>query len=366
MRVLCVISSLAAGGAQRVLVDLAHFLVDRGHRVAVLTYASDIDDHFVLSEQVDRHALPPQARVGRLPLPSRAYANFIRFMQVRLLIRDISPDVVLSFIDITNVVVLAASRGLQTPVVVSERVHPRYHRIGFWWSVLRRVLYPFADRLVVQTSVIQRWSRWVVPQTKVRVIPNSVASVGADDIPTSRESIVVAVGRLHTQKGFDLLVRAFADSSIWRDGWRLVIIGEGPERANLEALIEEHDLRSSISLPGETARPQDWYRRCGIFVLSSRFEGFPNVLLEAMSFGAPCVAFDCPSGPAEIVRPGVDAELLPQEDVVALTSTLSRLASDSEARKRLGAAATGIDERFSPGLVFAEWERLLHEVARRP
>lgn len=363
MRIALVISSLAAGGAQRVIVDLAKHLASKGHCVTLVTYSDPRMDHFAVPPGIERIAL-------NLLWPTKGLldsvaSNFRRVSRLRAALVTVKPDVVVSFIDLTNVLVLAATRGLDIPVVISERIHPHFHKIDFQWRIARRLLYPFADRLVVQTAVIARWARWVVSRRKVRVIPNSVTSFGTDERPTSREDVVVAVGRLHSQKGFDLLIRAFADSHIWQNGWRLVIVGDGPERANLDALVAERDLQSSVSLPGETARPQDWYRRCGIFVLSSRFEGFPNVLLEAMSFGAPCVTFDCPSGPAEIVRPGIDAVLLPQEDAEGLASTLSRLARDSEARKSLGSAAARIGSRFSPELVFAEWERLLGEVAPR-
>lgn len=361
MRITLVISSLAAGGAQRVIIDLAKHLTSRGHHVTLLTYSDPRIDHFSVPLGIERIAL-------NLLWPSKGladsiYSNFRRLTRLRAALVAAKPSVIVSFIDLTNVLVLAATRGLGVPVVISERIHPKFHRIDFQWRIARRLLYPFADCLVVQTAVIARWARRIVPQKRVRVIPNSVASLSTDERPLPREDVILAVGRLHLQKGFDLLIRAFAASGIWRKGWRLVIIGEGPERAHLQALVAERDLQSSVSLPGETARPQDWYRRCGIFVLSSRFEGFPNVLLEAMSLGASCVTFDCPSGPAEIVRPGVDAVLLPREDVDGLASTLSRLAMDSATRTSMGSAASTIGTRFSPDVVFAEWERLLQDMA---
>jgi GalNAc-alpha-(1->4)-GalNAc-alpha-(1->3)-diNAcBac-PP-undecaprenol alpha-1,4-N-acetyl-D-galactosaminyltransferase len=362
MRVVLVISSLAAGGAQRVILELATNLVSRGHHVTLVTYSDPRIDHFRVPPGVERLSLD-------LLWPSKNVVDsissaFRRLSRMRSSLAPLSADAIVSFIDLTNVLVLAATRGLRVPVIVSERVHPRFHRIDFQWRIARRLLYPFADRLVVQTKDIAEWARRVVPRGRISVIPNSAPSM-SETGEERREKLLLAVGRLNVQKGFDLLLRAFAESAVWRDGWRAIIVGEGPERANLQALADKLGIGGKVEFPGETDQVASWYRRAGMFVLSSRYEGFPNVLLEAMSHGCPSIAFDCPSGPRDIVQSGKNGRLLPAEDVDALIAAIRELSADALQRQILGEAAREVRTRFSPELITDRWEELLVRVAHR-
>lgn len=329
--------------------------------MSLLTYSGTHLDHFRAPPGVERIALD-------LLWPSKNFldsvlSNLRRYRILRAALRHCRPDVVVSFIDITNVLVLATTRWTSMRAVISERIDPRFHRIGRRWRIARRFAYPFCDRLVVQTESVADWARSIVPAEKVRVIPNAAPSLTpGNGTPRLRERIILGVGRLHTQKGFDLLIRAFAASRIGGDDWRLVIVGEGPERPNLSALAAELGVLDQVLLPGETQDPGNWYSRCGMFVLSSRFEGFPNVLLEAMTHAAPVISFDCPSGPRDIVRHGEDGLLLPPEDVPALTSAIARLSSDRTERTRLGEAAVHVADRYSPELITRRWEELLAEL----
>jgi glycosyltransferase involved in cell wall biosynthesis len=223
-------------------------------------------------------------------------------------------------------------------------------------------VYRFAYAIVVQTQSIAEFfpASW---RPRIVVIPNPVPHVPvrapeSPPAPAARRTIV-AMGRLEKQKGFDLLIRAFAEAADRRPEWDLTILGEGGERAALETLVREHELSGRIALPGREADAAGALRRADLFVLSSRYEGFPNALCEAMACGLPVVAFDCPSGPAEIVRDGVDGRLVPAEDVPALAAAIVELTGDDERRRRYGAAAVAVAARFSVERIAAQWERLL-------
>jgi glycosyltransferase involved in cell wall biosynthesis len=141
--------------------------------------------------------------------------------------------------------------------------------------------------------------------------------------------------------------------------WQLVILGEGPERASLQRQVEELGLQGSVLMPGVVRDPEQWLQHAELFVLSSRFEGFPNALLEAMQCGLPVAAFDCPSGPGEIVRHEQTGLLVPPGDTEALSAAISRLANDENLRRRLGsAAAADVATRFSLERISAMWEEL--------
>jgi GalNAc-alpha-(1->4)-GalNAc-alpha-(1->3)-diNAcBac-PP-undecaprenol alpha-1,4-N-acetyl-D-galactosaminyltransferase len=143
--------------------------------------------------------------------------------------------------------------------------------------------------------------------------------------------------------------------------WRLVILGEGPERPNLERLRDELKLGDRARLAGQVADTWPWLRQAGIFLMSSRSEGFPNALTEAMAAGLPVISTDCPSGPADIITPGVDGLLVPTEDPAALAEALARLIDSEDLRMRFAQAAPGVLERYSLDSVLAAWDRVFEE-----
>ena len=217
------------------------------------------------------------------------------------------------------------------------------------------------------------WARGVVPTSKIHLIPNPVrVEPTPDDAPPALASLIderaiVAVGRMSPEKGFDLLIDAFARVHAGRPEWRLVILGEGTERPRLEAQIKRLGLRAAVELPGTVPDPAEAFRRAGIFALSSRIEGFPNALLEAMAAGLPVVAADCPYGPAEIVQDEWNGMLVPVGNADALATGLLRLIDDPELRARLGARATSVAEAYSPEKIMGSWNRVVADAcARRP
>jgi GalNAc-alpha-(1->4)-GalNAc-alpha-(1->3)-diNAcBac-PP-undecaprenol alpha-1,4-N-acetyl-D-galactosaminyltransferase len=139
-------------------------------------------------------------------------------------------------------------------------------------------------------------------------------------------------------------------------------MGEGPERKTLEALATELGIARKVHWMGVVAEPEKVLNQAGIFVLSSRYEGFPNVILEAMSCGLPVVSFDCPTGPREIIREGIDGILVQAQDLDGLTAAMDRLMSDETERLRLGARATEVTDRFSLARIMAMWEDLLRRL----
>jgi glycosyltransferase involved in cell wall biosynthesis len=355
-RVTLVISSFAGGGAERVAVDLCAALAGAGRNVAVLTLSGNDPDAYELPPSIPRDRIDIRhSAKNRFELIKFTIANLVK---MRRSILAQKPDVVISFIDQTNIRTIGCLAGAGIPVLVSERVHPGHHAIARSWGFLRRLVYRFAHAVVVQTDDIADWFRKNVPTRNLITIPNAIRSsafVGCASQDSAREKIILGIGRLDRQKGFDLLLRSFAKSGLADEGWRVVILGEGAERQALSALSNELEISSSVEMRGHVTGVSEWILKSSIFALSSRYEGFPNALLEAMQLGVACVSFDCPSGPKVLIDDGRNGVLVPAEDVGSLSESLRRLAQDKALRERLSLEAVKVSDRFSTNQVYGLW-----------
>jgi GalNAc-alpha-(1->4)-GalNAc-alpha-(1->3)-diNAcBac-PP-undecaprenol alpha-1,4-N-acetyl-D-galactosaminyltransferase len=350
LRLVIAISSFRAGGAERVAATLANSWSDR-HEVTAVTLDRPDGDFFELDPRVARVGLGLLDHGGG-PL----LGNVKRVKALRSTLRRLQPDAVVSFVERMNVIVLSSATRLGIPVVVSERTVPWQHDVGLLPTRLRRLLYPRAAAVVVQSPEVADWARRFVPHRRVHVIPNPVA---ATDRARAPEPIVVGLGRLSYEKGFDLLLRGFEQVAGQYSEWRVVIGGEGPERAALEQLAAGLGLDGRVEFPG-VVDATELLARAGVFVLPSRFEGFPNALLEAMAMGVPSIASDCPTGPRHIVRDGVDALLIPDGQSEAIAVALRRLLGDSAERVRLGDTARAVVDRFGVDRIVGEWDAVVN------
>jgi glycosyltransferase involved in cell wall biosynthesis len=299
------------------------------------------------------------------------YQYWKRFRALRAFILTYRPDVIVSFLSHVNVAALLASARLKLPVIVSERNHPPKLKLPVTLSTMRRLLYPKASRVVMLSKQGLEWLTTSIPTAKGTIIPNPV------NLPLPRTEPIVdpsariestcrllmATGRLDHQKGFDVLLRAFARVANHHPAWRLVIIGEGPLRSPLEAELARLGLIGRVLMPGRVGNMSDWYERADVFVLSSRFEGFPNTLTEALAHGCPAVSFDCDTGPREILRDGIDGLLVrPIGDETALAAAMDRLMADDKLREDMGNAARDVANRYSKGAILQRWDQLFDEV----
>lgn len=356
-RIVFVISSLGGGGAERVISILANHLVSKKYQVTVVTYYPKKSDWYRLNRSVNRVIISWARSKTKLEIIRNLSS---RITQLRKTFIDIHPDVIISFTTEVNVTTLLASFGLGIKVIISERVDPTMHQnLPTVWKWLRRLTYPFSSYLVVQTATSAKYfSKFF--GSRVVVIPNPVvleAPSNADSL-LFKKPFIVAIGRLVDQKGFDLLIESYATLANNYPNWNLVIIGEGDKRSKLEQLISRLGLSSRILLIGRVKNPQTVLHQADIFVLSSRYEGFPNALLEAMANGLPAISFNCPSGPAEIIRHNFDGILVPPENREKLSMAIGKLMSDKILRRKLGKNAKQVTTRFSVGKILGRWEGL--------
>lgn len=360
-----VISTLGAGGAERVLTTMANWWASRNRVITLITLDSSDDEPF--------YPLHPSVRRVGLGLlgESRGFtealvANIRRTRSLRRAVQRAGSDAVISFGVETNILSALACIGTRFPVILSERCDPRFVPAARTWRALRRLSYPLADGLAVQTRQVQAYFQGhpcisVIPNALGPVPEHAERSVAA----ASTEGSILAMGRLVPQKGFDVLLDAFACLRREAPGWKLVILGDGVERETLQAQACALGVAKHVSLPGVVEDPFPMLAGADIFVLSSRFEGYPNALCEAMACGCAVVATDCPSGPAEIVEDGSNGLLVAPEDATALSQAMRRLIVDPRLRRSLATAARGIAETLDQGVIMKRWDDLVEQAARR-
>jgi glycosyltransferase involved in cell wall biosynthesis len=225
-----------------------------------------------------------------------------------------------------------------------------------------RAVYPRLDLVSTLTEGdATAYRKALRDRTRVECMPNGVPDTGGSRA-TLDDKVVVAAGRLTRQKGFDRLLPAWASIAAKHPDWELRIFGEGSKRGALSRQVERLGIGDSAKLMGFTPRLNEEFARAALYVMSSRREGFPMVLLEAMAVGLPVVSFDCPTGPRDIVREGVDGHVVRNGDREALAAAMSSLMGDDERRRAYGAAAVEGAARYELGNIVRRWEALLAEL----
>ena len=356
MRITFVISSMECGGAQRVVADMANYWAERGWYISIVTLTGDAaPDFYELHSSVERIYLD---RMG----VTRGYlqkisSNLITLYKLRRSLSSGHVDVVISFMDVINVLTLLASFGLSPRVVISERTDlTTSPEILPVWRFLRRCVYSWADVIVGQTVAAKKLLE-LHYAGRTATIPNSLRPLPLPDC--MRQSTVLSVGRLVHSKGFDVLFDAFAQIKDCYPEWRLIILGEGPERGRLLDRARALGIYDRLSMPGLVINPERWMAEASIVVQASRYEGFPNVVLEAMAMGAAVISSDCPSGPADLIQDGINGRLVAVDDTPGLADAMIALISDADMRNRMGSAAMYVRSSFAQQEVMSRWEQVL-------
>lgn len=355
-----------AGGVERFVCTLANHLADEGMDVAVGSVATPRTAvRYALAPAVrvlaGTAALPqhePRSRVGRAWHLLRTQWHIGRTLS--RLIRDDQPDVVLLNGLTTACSVLLFSGRFASRVVCCD--HNHFAARSRLWQRLRERLYPKVAAVVSLTQADAPRFRAINPRTEV-IYNCSALQADAPALPA--RPIVLAVGRHVAQKGFDLLLRAWVDVVRRLPDARLRIVGDGPLRAGHETMAVQLGVAGSVEWLAPTPAIEGLYREAAVFVLASRYEGMPLALLEAQALGVPAVAFDCPTGPAEILG-GDTGRLVAAGDVPALAAALVELLASPPLRAGMGRAAIERSRAvFSPEEHARRWTALLREVGAK-
>lgn len=361
------LGSLTNGGTERVVVGLSKYLANKkNYSVTVVTLDSEERDFYKLDANVKRIAMNEAGASFGL---FKFLKNIKRVFLFRKIVKKEKADIVLGMITRHAIIAILASFKLPVKVIVSERNYPGLRGNHLMWDFLRRYIYRFADKHVVQTEKIADWIRKNTHSKDVVVIPNSISlpipqyspKLSPIDYLNVNEKMILAVGSFKHQKGFDLLIRSLSKVLPKYSDWKLFIVGDEKEDGQREAyskLISTFDLNDQIILPGKAGNVGDWYNRADIFVLSSRYEGFPNVLLEAMASGCACVSFDCNTGPSDLIENNENGLLVTPNDTNELAAKVEELINNATKRINISNKAEKVIVEYSETNILEKWLKI--------
>lgn len=353
-----VIPSLQPGGAERVLSTVANRLSKQYKIIIYVLYQCEI--HYELEKGIEI-IFCKDSYTSKSNLIKSISNHFYITNFISQSLKKNKIDLVIGFTTTANIYSIVAARRLKIPAVVSERIYPKYNSNKIW-DQLRVYFYPKADAIVVQTQMIKDYFLRFTSQSKVYIIKNPIAPdlLKRKNSSIDKENIILNVGRLDYQKNQAMLIRAFGN--LESNDWKLVIVGDGVERENLNRLIAELSLLDKVEILGNIQDVSTYLNKAKIFALPSRYEGFPNVLIEAMFFELACVSTDCPSGPSEIIDNGKSGILVPVDDISAMTTALKKLINNAELRKLLALNALEKTKQYDDNLITSQWLDLIENL----
>jgi glycosyltransferase involved in cell wall biosynthesis len=372
--VILLMSAWGMGGTIRAAHNLAGYLAQQGFRVELISVFRVRDEPFfgTFPDGVQASALDDRRKravplLRRLPSvlvhPVENSRNWNLWVDVRLArrLRRRTGVLITTRPSLNLIAADLAPPGLLT--IGLEQVN-----LDTWSPRLQSAmarLYPRLDVLVTLTEQDRdAYAELLRGSTRLESIPNTSRALAGPE-PELTAPVVVAVGRLAPQKGFDVLIDAFGEAVANHRDWSLRIFGGGALHGELQALIDERGLTQHVQLAGPTNDVGAELARASIFALSSRREGFPLVLLEAMSKGMAVVSFDCPTGPREVIEDHTNGILVDHGDTAAFAAALQELMGDEALRKRLGAAAAATARRYTMDVIGPRWEELIADLIDR-
>ena len=349
MKILLFVDKLFGGGAERVASILLNHLCEKHNVTAV-----------IFNDKRPPYPLNAKIKIQKITIDGkfRILHPVERINKIRETIRDVAPDLIISFLVEVNNYILLSNVFPRIKIIVSERTTIQ-RRQPLRIAILRRFLYNMANTVVLTSCDDYNNSKWL--KNKIAIYnPAIFESFSKFD---NREKTIIAVGapkRWHI-KGFDLLIQAWAKIAKSHPDWKLQFIGAN-DNNHISDLAKSFKIEKQVEFLDWVKEIDHVLQTKSIYVLSSRNEGFPNSLIEAMSQGCACVAFDCKTGPNEIITDGKSGLLACNGDVDDLATKLQLLIEDENLRQRLSAGAIEEAKRFDKELIMKQWDELIEEV----
>jgi glycosyltransferase involved in cell wall biosynthesis len=332
LKYLFITRTLTGGGAERFVSTFASFLADQGYDIHVLTYEVSEKD-YPLSDKVTRHVMPP--------VEDSVSGKFLRIYRMQQALAEINADILIPFIDTVVVCSYLANLSLGKKFVYTVRNSPWHDDAGRFSKFMRKIIAKRADAIMLQNREQEEYFS-ASYHDRIYIVPNPVARKFCQcqkENYAEKLTRLVAIGRLHTQKNFPLLISALKRIAPEHPDVKLEIYGEGDEKAALETLIARQNLSSVCHLMGRTMDVEGVLKETDLFVMSSDYEGMPNALIEALAMGVPCISSDCRTGPRSLVEEEQTGLLFETGNLDSLSEKLTWALQHPKQMNRMGKAA---------------------------
>lgn len=365
-----IIPSLAGGGAERILVLLLKYINRNRFKPVLIVFNS---------ENAYKQDLP--SNIPIICLNKKNRFDFFRLAwNLSRIIKKEKPSLIFSFLTYTNYLTVLARNLARSriPLLLGEHTNLKGSLKGQKFKGIKKILirnlYPKATNIIAVSEGVKEdlVTNYKIPKNKCFVIYNMVNIKGIKEFaneeithPWFKEEIpiIIACGRLVAQKNYPLLFKAMS-LVLKEKNARLLILGEGKDRSKLEEYARKLNISQNVAFLGFQSNPFKYMSRASVFVLSSSWEGFGNVIIEAMACGNPVISTHCPSGPDEIITDGVNGLLIPVRDGNALVKAILRLLKDEPLRKRLAEAGRKRAEDFRIEKMVAKYEQVFLETMK--
>ena len=355
MKIIYLLASLGSGGAERVVSLLANRMCEDGHDIQIVCLKYN-DVYYTLHDKIKVVAATEHAS-----------NRIMELFWLRKYIQKEKPDVVIPFTEGVYCFTILALLGTRIPIIASERLDPA--AMSLPRKILKRLLLPYADWLVVQTESIKAYFPKRI-QKKTSVIYNPVNDEAFENpcmdsrVQSSKQNRIISVARLYPQKNQKMMIEAFAKIADEFPDWQLVIFGEGPLRSSLELIVKSLQLDGRVLLPGRTEHVVEELRKSKIFCLSSDYEGMSNSMIEAICVGLPIVTTNV-SGVKELVDDNINGFVVECGDIDRMCSALSTLMGNESLMNCFAQKSFERRRLFQMDVVNNKWNSLINQVSKK-
>lgn len=356
MKIVFVVGSLSGGGAERVVSLLSDELAKQGHIVTIILIAS-YEQSYAVSDSIKIEDCSRENGI-------KGFRFVNRIKHTRQIIKDVSPDIIVSFTVAVNVYTILAKMGINNKLVVAERNDPRFDPVDKLTRIARKILYPFADYFVFQTDGEKNYFSKKI-QRRSTIIPNPINPLLPMPYNAPKEKRIVTATRLVPQKNLYLLIDAFKESCAITKGYRLDIYGNGPLYHDLLQYIKDNHLTDVVYLHGNVPNIYDQILKASVFVLPSNYEGISNSMIEAMGLGIPTISTDYPSGGARMfIKNNISGLLFPVGDKAALINAIDKLINDDKLQSLISKNCIYVRDQLEVTKITNQWIEMLELLCR--